>query len=289
LKPPSHIQDRLRRIGKLPSEKIRLADTALFLAKAIDRDKRVTPYMRHLKKLCFDVVSYIGPIQVSGNDNTGPALDLRAEALRQVLAKRFGYGLAPDSMGALEASNFMHAIDTRSGSDSALAILYIHVARSLGWPVCAINFPGRILVRLETAPDKFGERAIFDPNAGFKACAPQDLRQLLKETQGEQAELSPAHYDVLDNRALLLRLEGDIKSYLLEQDRFFDAADIIDITLMLAPLETDLWHEAGHLHARLDQVTEAIDALEALQRLNAGDEKQYRTSLLLQELRGRLQ
>lgn len=285
MKLPPHIQDKLRRIGKLPSDQIRLADTALFLATAFAQDKPVTPYTRHLKKLCLDVVNYIGPEQDSENNTTEPALDFRAEALRQVIAKRFGYGLAPSSIDALETSNFMHVIDTRSGSDSALAILYIHVARSLGWQADAIDFPGRILIRLETA----SERAIFDPGAEFKACAPQDLRQLLKNTQGDQAELTPVHYNILDNRALLLCLEDDIKSYLLEHDRLFDAADIIDITLMVAPFESDLWHEAGHLHARLDHVTEAIDALEFFQRLNDGDEKRYRTSLLLQELRGRLQ
>ena len=146
-------------------------------------------------------------------------------------------------------------------------------------------FPAVFLVRLETS----GERAIFDPGTGFQACAPQDLRRLVKQTQGEQAELTPALYAVLDSRALLLSLEGRIKKYLLDQDQFFDAVDIIDTTLLLAPLEADLWREAGYLHARLDNVAAAINALEEFQRLNDGDEHRYRTSVLLQELRGRLQ
>jgi regulator of sirC expression with transglutaminase-like and TPR domain len=285
MKPAAHIQDRLRRIGTIPSDQIRLADTALFLATAIDKNKRVAPYIRHLKKLCFDVAGYIGPAPMPGNDNHGPDLGTRAEALRQVLAKRYGYGVAPAAADPLEASSFMRLIDSRFGADSALAILYLHVARSLDWPAVAIDFPHHVLVRLETP----GERAIYDPANGFKACAPQDLRRLIKKALGKQAELTPAHYAVMDSRALLLCLQMEVKTALLEQERFFDAIDVIDTALLFAPLEAVLWREAGHLHARLDNVPAAIDALETFQRLNNGDEHRYRTSVLLQELRGRLQ
>jgi len=290
MKPPAHIQDRLRRVGTLPSEQIRLADTALFLATEIEKNKPVTPYIRHLKKLCLDVTSYIGDEKTSGYDKKEvPTLTLRAEALRQVLAKRYGYSPAPKTTDALEQANLMRLIDSRHGSDCALAILYVHVAQSLDWSACAIDFPGRILVRLET-PNKIpGERAIFDPGNTFRPCTPQDLRRLLKDALGEQAELTPAHYAAMDSRALLLSLRDEIKSDLLEQDRLFDAADIIDTTLLFAPHEADLWREAGHLHARLDNIAAAVAALEKFMALSEGDERRYRSSLLLQELRGRLQ
>lgn len=279
MKPPPHIQDRLRRIGKLPGEQIRLADTALFLATALEKDKRITPYIRHLKRLCFDVAGYIGA------ETDGPDLGLRAEALRQVLAKRYGYGRAPKTTDTLEKANLMRLVDSRAGSDAALAVLYVHIARALDWTACAIDFPGRILVRLEVP----GERAIFDPGNGFQPCTPQDLRRMLKEVLGEQAELTPAHYAALDSRALLLCLQEEIKIHLLDQERFFDAADIIDTALQFAPLDATLWREAGYLYARLDNVAAAVEALEAFMRLNEGEEHRYRASLLLQELRGRLQ
>ncbi len=289
MKASAHIQDRLRRIGQLPSEQIRLADTALFLATEIEKDKRITPYIRHLKKLCFDVASYVGTENISGNDNQGSDLNLRAEALRQVLAKRYGYNPAPKTTDVLEQANLMHLIDSRYGSDSALAILYIHVAQSLDWSVSAIDFPGRVLVRLETTGKVTGGRAIFDPCNAFRPCTPQGLRRLLKDALGEQAELTPAHYAVMDSRALLLCLQDEIKTSLLDQERFFDAADIIDTMLIFAPYETDLWREAGHLHARLDNVAAAVEALENFMQLNKSDENRYHSSMLLQELRGRLQ
>jgi len=42
------------------------------------------------------------------------------------------------------------------------------------------------------------------------------------------------------------------------------------------------------LHAHLDNVKEAVAALEEYMRRTVGDAARYRTSVLLQELRGRL-
>ncbi|MEX2451698.1 MAG: tetratricopeptide repeat protein [Rhodospirillales bacterium] len=279
MKPPPHIQNRLRRIGMLTGEHIRLGETALFLATAVDKRARIMPYIRHLKHLTSDVTSYLG------RDLETADITLRAEALRQVLAKRYGYGPVPeDGADIREAANFMRLIDTRAGTGAALAVLYVHVAQTLGWDVSAVNFPGRSLVRLEAG----GIRGIFDPSDGFLLRAPQDLRRLLKEIVGEQAELAPGHYAKLDNRALLIRFQDRLKLYLLETERYFEAADIIDTTLLFAPLDAALWREAGHLHARLDNITAAVSALENFMRLSEGSEKRYRTSLLLQELRARL-
>ncbi|MEQ8194025.1 MAG: tetratricopeptide repeat protein [Rhodospirillales bacterium] len=279
MKPLPHIQARLRRIGTLDAAQIRLGETALFLANAINKLARIMPYVRHLKRLTLDVTNYLG------SDIDTDDITLRAEALRQVLAKRYGYGPAPDGADQLEAANLMRLIDTRMGSGAALTVLYVHVAQSLGWDAGAVDFPGRSLVRLETG----GVRGIFDPSDGFRFRAPQDLRRLLKEIVGTQAELVPAHYAALDNRALLVRFQDRVKLYLLETERYFEAADIIETTLLIAPREAALWRELGHLHARLDNIGAAVNALETFMSLSEGSERRYRTSLVLQELRARLQ
>ncbi len=282
MKPPPTIQDRLSRIGKLPSAQIRLADTALFFATALKKEARITPYIRHLKRLCFDVAGYAGPQGMTSGEVDD--LDLKIEALRQVLCRRYGYGPAGEDTDRVEAANMMYLIDSRLGTDCALAILYVHIARALDWTADAIDFPGRILVRLEHG----GRRVMLDPCDDFRERTPKDLRRMLKDADGAQAELTPAHYLALDNRSLVLNLQEGLKTYLLDEERFFEALDVTETELIFAPDHALLWLEAGLLYARLDQIESAVAALEKYLHLDQGDEHRYRTSSLLQELRARL-
>ena len=78
------------------------------------------------------------------------------------------------------------------------------------------------------------------------------------------------------------------KSVLLSTKRLEEAASLLDIALRIAPEEPSLWRECGLLNARLDNVQLAVDALEKYLRLGTGEASRYNTTILLQELRGRL-
>ena len=81
-------------------------------------------------------------------------------------------------------------MDRRRGLPVALAIIYIHAARGIGWPIEGLNFPGRFLVRLG-APDG---RAVLDPFEGGEIRDAVALRELLKFGAGAAAELAPEHF-----------------------------------------------------------------------------------------------
>ena len=114
------------------------------------------------------------------------------------------------------------------------------------------------------------------------------MRAIFKQIAGNHVELKPQHYRAMGNREILLRLQDNIKSRQLRGGRLEDALETLRAALLLAPDETELWREAGVLYARLDRVEEAIEALEEYQRRSGGEDKRYNTSVLLQELRARL-
>ena len=58
--------------------------------------------------------------------------------------------------------------------------------------------------------------------------------------------------------------------------------------VLFAPATAALWRESGLISAKLGDVRAAVAALEESLRLGAGDAGNQRTSILLQELRGRL-
>src|SRR3546814_9196726 len=117
----------------------------------------------------------------------------------------------------------------------------MHAARAKGWAAVGLNFPGHVLLRLE----RHGERAILDPFNEGRVHGATELRDLLKAMQGQDAELGPEHYQPVTDRAILLRLQNNIKLRLVQRDETAKAAKVVETMLLFAPGATVLWREAG--------------------------------------------
>jgi len=274
----SDIIEQLTRFGGGLEAEMDVADAAL-LVGAVDRPAlALDRYRRHREKLSAKVGDYArvgdGPVPVA----------VMIDALRQVLARHYGYG-GGESDGTDEDSyDLSRVIDSRTGSSEALAILYAATARSLGWGAEIIHIPGRMLIRLQG----MGERLVADPLGDARTLEPADIRAILKAFDGNESELTPNGLKVLDDREALLRLLAGRKSVLLRAKRLEDAAFVLDLALRIAPEEPTLWRECGLLNARLDRIQAAVEALEEYLRLGAGEQARYNTTILLQELRTRL-
>jgi regulator of sirC expression with transglutaminase-like and TPR domain len=272
------LRKALVEIGQLPDDNLDLAETALLLAKADRPEVQLDSYQRHLVSLCDDVGGYISGFP------TPLSLEICHEALVQVLFRRYGYVGGEDCIDDPEAANLTHVIDRRSGLPVVLGTLYIHVAHQLGWNAEGLNFPGRFLLRLEVN----SERLILDPFAGGVAINTLDLRGILKDISGHHAELQPEYYQTLTAREILLRIQNNIRGRMLRLDRVEDAIAVIDTMLLFAPKVTYLWREKAVLLARIDLIPEAIIALEFFLKYDYGMDSRYKASMLLQELRQRL-
>jgi regulator of sirC expression with transglutaminase-like and TPR domain len=89
----------------------------------------------------------------------GGGLEERCAALNRTIHARYGYEGDSATYDDLQNANLIRVIDRRKGLPIALGILYIHAARSHGWDIVGLSFPGHFLLRLDCA----GERAILDP------------------------------------------------------------------------------------------------------------------------------
>lgn len=278
--PPRHISKKLKDLGYLDDHNIALIDTALLLA-CIDRPgASIDPYQRHLDALVTDVITY-----VQGGSEPITSLTGQAEALVQVIVKHHGYFGADDAFDDIDGANLMRCIDQRSGLPVTLALIYLHVGRAMGWAMEAIDFPGRVLIRLDH-PDG---RVIMDPFDGGATMEAPVLRALLKSFAGQDAELTPDRFQAMSNRRILVRLVENIKVRHLKAGELEAALTSIETMLMFAPKLAQLWREAGVIHARLDHLPEAVDALEQFLNFDTQEQSRYAASVLLQELRGRLQ
>lgn len=275
---PSDISETLVEIGQQSDAAIDLAETALILA-TVDRPAvHLDSYRRHLAALCDEVAAYISglpqPLDIS----------ICHEALVQILFRRYGYVGGEDSFDDADAANLTYVIDRRSGLPVLLGVIYIHVARKQGWDAEGLNFPGRFLLRLEVN----SERIILDPFDGGAIVSPHELRGILKALSGNHAELQRNYYQDVSSRDVLLRIQNNIYNRFLRAGRIEDAIDVIRTMLLFAPASTHLWRECGLLYAQIDNIEQAIEALETYLRYDNGGDSRYKASMLLQELRQRL-
>lgn len=259
-----------------------LGRATLLLALQDKPGQSLAPYLRHLDKLAREIGAYVSAGQ--NGDAASVPLDLALEALDQIFVRRYGYDGSRDVFDDPDGANMMAVIDNRSGLPVMLGAILIHVGRQLGWAVTGVNFPARFLVRLDLG----GQRTLLDPFERLKKVEPYALRRMLKGLSGRKAELSPDHYRDANDRDVLVRILNNVKLRHLRAARFAEAIDVIDVMLVVDPQRPEIWREVGMLHARLDNLPEAIGALESYLRFETSDVHLYKTSMLIQELRSRL-
>src|SRR5438270_817671 len=265
----------LRELAAGGSPILPIGEAALALASFERPRVGLARYRQHLASIARDVGRHAGA--------TGD-LAARAHALNEIILLKHGYSGDELTYDDLQNANLMRVVDRRKGLPVALGILYLHTARAQGWESVGLNFPGHFLVRLGEG----AERLILDPFHGGQICGAAMLRELLKATAGQEIELSPEHYAPVSDRDVLLRLQNNVKSRLLQAGRQEHALRIIDTMLMLAPDLAELWYESGMLHARLGNMIASVGALEEFVRRAPDGIARHQAAAVLQQLKSKL-
>ena len=254
---------------------IDLAGAALALA-ALDRPRvALERYRDHLVQIAENTAE-------AARGVADPAA--LAAALAEVLAGRHGYRGDALTYEDMQNANLMRVIDRRKGLPVALGILYIHAARAQGWQMAGLNFPFHFLIRLEAG----SERLILDPFAGGKVLDAGDLRALLQNVAGADAELEPAYFGEAPNRAILIRLQNNIKSRALQSANIERAVDVLERMVMFAPDHAMAWRELGILRARQGKLQAATEAMETFLAREPDDAACHEAAVFLQSLRAKL-
>jgi regulator of sirC expression with transglutaminase-like and TPR domain len=265
-------------MGTLPDDEIDLSEAALALATLDNPGVDPAPYRAQLDTLRQRLTDHL--------TETGESPDLaaRARALRAVLVDEAGFHGDIETYEDLDNSDFMRVLDRRQGLPIALGILYIDLARSQGWGMTGLDFPGHFLIRLEVD----GQRAILDPFHDGQDMPPPALRLLLKAIMGPAAELSRDHYKSVSNRAMLTRLRNNAKMRLLEKGDAEGALARVDSLRLICPDDPTLWREKGLIHLRLGALPEAVAALDRFLAMAPPGPDWQRVDLVVRELRQRL-
>jgi regulator of sirC expression with transglutaminase-like and TPR domain len=272
---PEDSESLLRRLGTSDGQVWPIAEAALALASFERPRVGLARYLDHLQLIADDVRRHQG---------AAGGLAARARALSKIILLKHGY--SGDRLGYddLQNANLMSVIDRRKGLPVALGILFIHAGRAQGWEMAGLAFPGHFLVRLSTGE----QQLILDPFHDGRICGAQALRELLKAVTGADSELLPTHYASVSDRDVLLRLQNNLKSRLLQEESHERAAQVVETMLMVAPDLAELWREAALLQRQLGNMRAAAAALEQYVLRAPDGAARQQGAALLQQLRRQL-
>jgi regulator of sirC expression with transglutaminase-like and TPR domain len=273
VKPPVTPETLYRALDReLARAPIDLAEAALLLAALDCPEARLDDYRAHLDTLASDVGA-------AAEDADDPVA-----ALNTVLFDRHGYDGARESYDDLDNVNLIRVIDRRRGLPVSLSILYLHAARARGWSAAGLNFPGHFLVRVG---DGAGQ-VIVDPFHRGRRLSAEQMRALLKKTSGPEAELRAEHYDAASDRAVLLRLQNNVKLRAVQGQDYDRAIRALTAMIHLAPDRFENHCDIAMLHAHRGNVITAIEVLETVIALSPDPTLRQRATGLLTTLRRRL-
>lgn len=265
--------------GQLPDDELDLGTLALQLARIDAPEADWQGAAAHLSDLARHAVQ--AATAHSAADAGDPVQ--RAEALATLLA-RFGYEGDQESYDAPANANLILVTQRRRGLPVALGLLWLHLAEAAGWAAHGLDFPGHFLLSLEGARGN----AVVDPFHGGLVLEAPALRLLLKQMEGEQAELRPGLLAPVPRRAVALRLQNNIKLRRLRDGDLTGALTCTEDMLRFAPDEAGLWREAAVMNQRLDRIGKALSCLDRFLVLVPEGEAAGRARAMALELRQRL-
>jgi regulator of sirC expression with transglutaminase-like and TPR domain len=264
------IAARLRDLVAGEEPAIDIAEAALACAALERPGLDLTPYRAHLAQLADEA---------RAQDAGSPPAVLAA-----ILAGDHRYRGDRDSYDDLANADLARVIDRRRGLPVALSILWMHTARARGWRCFGLNTPGHFVVRLEAE----GEAWMIDPFDGGMVLEHDALEALVRRVQGPQAKLLVEHLVDVDDRAVLLRLQNNIRLRLHQSGERQRALGVVERMLIITPRAIELWRVASALNLELENFRAAIDCLDSAMALAGSADARQRIATERARLAGRL-
>jgi regulator of sirC expression with transglutaminase-like and TPR domain len=240
--------DTLTGLGVLDDDDLDLIEAAIALGACDHPCTDLTPYRQHLDDIastCLNLVQ--GRVSAIA----------RAEILAIVIANHHGYQGDRTTYDDPRNANLLDVIDRKRGLPVALSILYLGIARRLGWEAAGLNVPAHFLIRIG-APDA---SVLQDPFDGGSLIAPGDVPARLKSLGLRPDQMTPSAFSALPDRAVLVRLLNNLAARAEHAGDHSRALVLHERMTAVAPNYTGLWWERARLEQGMGQLAAARASL----------------------------
>lgn len=262
-----------------------VGEVALAFAGLLHDGVVLNRYINHLKAIAQDVgirFAALHDAALSG-DGVGMSdvLAMQLAALKHIISDKHGYVSDDDKHEPIESADFLRVIDRACGHSAALVVLYMHIAQKQGWSIEGLKLHDRFLCRIEHA----GMRIVFDPAAQCNVMEAHELRCMLKEALGDDAELMQEHSDGVNAWGMVVHMMNIIKFRYIEMGDHKAALALSEQLCAFAPHEHHLFLDMGVLYARCRDKERAVRCLETYIAHTPKGQGRYEAQTLLHELK----
>jgi regulator of sirC expression with transglutaminase-like and TPR domain len=141
-------------------------------------------------------------------------------------------------------------LDRKLGIPITLSVVYMDVARRVGFPLAGTGMPGHFLLK---HCDAMSGETIIDPFNRGRIVSRADCRQLLKEIYSDRVEMRPFFLQAVSRRDVLTRILNNLRHIYFAQRNLQKGLTILELQLAIAPTDAELRRERGLVRLNLEQ------------------------------------
>jgi regulator of sirC expression with transglutaminase-like and TPR domain len=154
-------------------------------------------------------------------------------------------------------------IERRRGMPITLSILWMDVARRLGFNAVGVALPGHFITGLRLDLGILH----FDPFNGGRALGAEDAAQLVERATGGRATFDPAMLMPVSNRAILVRLVRNLHVRFLRAHAWSEALWTSTHLVLLSPGESLPYRDRAFVHFKRGEMAAGMKDLSEAIRL----------------------
>jgi regulator of sirC expression with transglutaminase-like and TPR domain len=208
---------------KVEDDHIDLLGAGLAIARSEYPQLDVGKYVRQLDALAARVQARV--------DEVGDAAQSIA-ALNHVLFTEEGFAGNREDYYDPRNSFLNQVLDRKLGIPITLALIYMEVARRVGFPMLGVGMPGHFLLKHY---DVEGRSIVIDAFHGGAVLTPQDCQRRLHQIYGSQVLLQPESLSSMNRRQMLTRMLNNLKNIYVTARNFRKALLMVDMVLVIYP------------------------------------------------------
>jgi regulator of sirC expression with transglutaminase-like and TPR domain len=235
---PEAARARLATWGRTPDAHLDAVDAALALAAA---DDPASP-LEAAREAFEGLAAAAQRLLAENPDAAAGDADARMRLLGTLLASH-GYAGDRETYDDPMNANLAHALVRRQGLPVALGLIWIGLARRLGWTLAGIDFPGHFLLAIQGRTTAL----LCDPFDGGRTLDLAALRVLKGRIAGPPGEIGETDLAAMTDRAVVLRLANNLRVRRLGAGQSEAALSITEDMRLLAPDAPGLMFAAGEL------------------------------------------
>lgn len=236
----------IARIGLADEETIALDHAALEIAAPDHEGISLEPAYALIDEIV---------VRVAGADTARR----RADVMAAVIGDEYGFVGDRETYDDPANADLIRMLDRRKGLPVSLSILYVAVARRLGWPADALDVPSHVLVRIGADDGA----VVIDPFAGGAVIGQRDAMARVARLLGG-APVGPRHFAPMSNRAVLVRLLLNQATRAEAGGAARRARTLYQRITLFAPGHTQTWLDLARLDVALGDIAAARGSLAAM-------------------------